>query len=98
MSKKNISKCIDSLLTQTYKNLELIFLNDYSTDLTSEILESYSSRDSRIKIIHRKHNGGRSECRNTGILSASGELITFVDSADTLEPNAYEEVIRNYSH
>lgn len=94
---KYISKCIDSLLAQSYKNLELILVDDCSTDLTAEILDSYSSRDSRIQVIHRRQNGGLGECRNTGILLANGELITFVDGDDTLEANAYEEVIKHYS-
>lgn len=91
-----ISKCIVSILNQSYKNLEIIFVDDKSTDSTISIIKSFASNEKRIRIIERETNGGLGECRNSGILAATGELITFVDGDDELAPNTYEEVIKHY--
>ena len=78
---KYISKCIESVLNQTYTNFELILVDDGSPDKSGEICEEYAKTDSRIKVIH-KLNGGVSSARNAGLDAASGEYIAFVDSDD----------------
>lgn len=78
---KYLKKCLDSLVNQTYKNIEIICINDGSTDHSLDILNEYANKDKRIIIINKK-NGGISESRNMGIAKASGEYIMFVDSDD----------------
>lgn len=92
-AEKYLSKCIDSVLNQTYQDLEIILVNDGSTDDSEKILEKYRSRDSRIVIIN-KDNGGASTARNVGLDTAHGEYITFVDSDDTISPY-YLEILHN---
>ena len=78
---KYIRRCIESILSQTFTNFELILVNDGSTDRCGEICEEYAINDSRIKVIH-KVNGGLSSARNAGLLVAQGSYISFVDSDD----------------
>ena len=73
--------CIESILAQTYRNIEIILVNDGSTDNSGKICEYYSKLDNRIKVIH-KENGGQSEARNFGIDISSGDLISFIDCDD----------------
>lgn len=91
---KYLARCLDSVIGQTYKNLELICVNDGSTDNSLAILQDYAAIDARIKIINRK-NGGLSAARNSGMACATGEFITFVDSDDTIASNCYESCIRH---
>ena len=84
-----LRKCLDSLVNQTFKDFEVICVNDGSTDLSLSILEGYSLSDSRFKIITQE-NQGLSGARNTGIEQVEGEYILFVDSDDWLEENALE--------
>ena len=86
-----LSECIESILCQTYKNLEIILINDGSTDSSGKIADVYACKDSRIKVIHKK-NEGVSEARNCGINCSSGEWIAFVDSDDTV-PEYYFEYL-----
>ena len=86
---KYLNRCIDSLLVQTYENIEILLINDGSTDSSANICEDYSLRDNRIKVIHRK-NGGLSEARNTGILNSKGEYVLFVDSDDYINSDAVD--------
>ena len=81
-----ISKCLDSLINQEYKDLEIIVVNDGSTDDTEKVLEEYSKNDSRIKIFTQE-NKGVSNARNNGIRVATGDYISFVDSDDWVEKN-----------
>lgn len=81
-----IHKCIDSILRQSYKNLEIILVNDGSPDTCPQICDDYALKDSRIKVIH-KENGGLSDARNAGLKIATGEWVSFVDSDDWVEPD-----------
>ncbi len=86
---KYIHQCVDSILAQTFKDFELILVNDGSPDNCPHICDKYAEQDSRVKVIHQK-NAGVAEARNAGIRAASGEWIYFVDSDDWIEPNAAE--------
>lgn len=81
-----LKNCINSILNQSYKNIEIILVDDGSTDESSSICDLYVTKDNRIKVIH-KENGGLSDARNMGIKSARGKYITFVDSDDYLDEN-----------
>lgn len=83
---KYLNKCIDSLLIQTYKALEIILVDDGSPDNCGKICDEYAEKDNRIKVIH-KENGGLSDARNAGIEISTGEYIFFVDSDDYIEEN-----------
>ena len=78
---KYIEKCVDSLTAQTYKNIEIILIDDGSTDSSGAICDKYAAEDSRVKVFH-KENGGVSSARNLGLDNARGEWVTFVDSDD----------------
>lgn len=78
-----LNECVDSLIEQDYSNLEIILVDDGSTDQCGSICDEYAIKDSRIKVIH-KQNGGLSDARNAGIDVATGDYITFVDSDDVL--------------
>ena len=86
---KYLSKCLDSLITQTMKDIEIICVNDGSTDNSLSVLKDYAKKDSRIVIID-KANSGPGACRNIGIEKATGEFIQFVDSDDWIEPETCE--------
>lgn len=86
---KYLERCIQSIIKQTYKNLEIILVNDGSTDNCARICEEYAQRDSRIKVIHKK-NGGLADARNKGLEIATGEYIGFIDSDDYIEEDMYE--------
>lgn len=81
-----IDKCIDSIINQTYKNIEIILVDDGSTDNSGTLCDNYAQKDKRIKVVH-KSNGGLSDARNVGILESKGEYIFFVDSDDSIEHN-----------
>lgn len=86
---KYLARCVDSILAQTYGNLEIILVNDGSKDASGVICDDYAAADSRIRVIH-KENGGLSSARNAGIDAAVGEYLAFVDSDDWIEPQTYE--------
>lgn len=86
---KYIDRCMESVLNQTYQNLEIILVDDGSTDRTGEICDHYSKIDTRIKVIHKK-NGGVSTARNIGLDICSGDFIFFVDSDDWISFNAIQ--------
>ena len=91
---KYIQKCVDSILVQSLHDIEIICIDDGSTDGTSEILEKIAKKDSRIKIIKQK-NSGASSARNNGIRQAKGEYILFVDSDDFIIGNyAFERMYK----
>ena len=91
---KYLSRCIDSILNQSYKNLEIILVDDGSPDRCGEICEEYAKKDKRIVSIH-KENGGLSSARIEGINRATGKLIAFVDSDDYLDKNMYKKLYEN---
>lgn len=97
---KYISKCLDSVINQTYKKIEIICVDDGSPDNSIKILEEYEKKDSRVKII-RQENRGLSGARNTGIKNSKGEYIFFLDSDDWLPSNSlellYKDILLNKS-
>ena len=90
-AEKYLPKCIDSILNQTFKNFELILVNDGSKDNSLIICEDYKVSDRRIKVINKK-NEGVSIARNIGINSAKGKYIMFIDSDDWIESNMVEKM------
>ena len=88
---KYIDKCINSIINQTYKNLEIILVDDGSPDNCGNICDEYAKKDNRIIVIH-KENGGVSSARNIGIKNAKGKWITFVDSDDWIENDYVEKL------
>lgn len=91
-SEKHLKQCIDSVLNQSYKNIEIILVNDGSTDNCGKICDAYKKADDRVIVIHQK-NKGVSVARNTGLDAATGSYIGFVDSDDWVGENMYEELL-----
>lgn len=91
--KDYLKKCLDSICGQTYKNLEIIVVDDGSTDGSGEICDSYAQSDTRIKVFHQP-NAGQSVARNKGLSVAQGEYLGFVDSDDWIEQDMYESLYR----
>ena len=92
-----LRKCLDSIVNQTYKNLEIILIDDGSPDKCGSICDEYAKMDSRIIVIH-KENAGLCAARNDGIQKAEGEWIAFVDSDDWLETDYYERIVASLSN
>ncbi|MPQ43056.1 glycosyltransferase family 2 protein [Clostridium tarantellae] len=86
---KYLNNCIESIINQSFKNIEILLIDDGSTDNSGEICDEYGKKDNRIKVIH-KENEGVSIARNTGINNAEGKYIAFVDSDDFIHKNMYE--------
>ena len=93
---KYLEECCDSILNQTYKNLEIILIDDGSDDNSPKICDSYKEKDSRVKVIHQK-NSGVSSARNNGIKNSCGDFIIFADSDDKLEKNMCEKAVEALS-
>lgn len=91
-TEKYLRKCLDSVCNQTLSDIEIICVNDCSTDYSLEILKEYASKDDRIKLIDFKENKGAAVARNTGIDEAKGEYIGFVDSDDFIDLDFYEKL------
>lgn len=91
-AEKILPKCLDSILSQTYKDFEVILINDGSKDRTGEVADGYVAKDDRIKVIH-KTNGGVSSARNEGLKIAAGEWVTFIDADDWVEPEFIANMI-----
>ena len=85
--------CVDSVINQTYKNLEIILVDDGSPDKCPEICDDYATKDQRIKVIH-KRNGGLSDARNSGIEMANGNYLSFVDSDDIIHNQMIEMLMK----
>jgi len=90
---KYIDECLQSILNQTYSNIEIILVDDGSTDRSSEICDGYAAQDERIRIIHKK-NGGLSSARNAGLRIVSGTYVTFVDSDDCIATRYVEILVK----
>ncbi|MBQ8044624.1 MAG: glycosyltransferase, partial [Clostridia bacterium] len=84
-----LSRCLDSILNQTYENIEIIVVNDGSKDNTEKVIKEYARKDSRVKLIS-KVNEGVTKARLTGMKAAEGDWIGFVDGDDTIAPEMYE--------
>ena len=95
-AEKYLKQCVDSLVNQTYTNLEIILVNDGSKDSSKKICDEYAEKDTRITVIH-KENEGVSETRNKGIDIANGSYIMFVDSDDWIEPDMCEVLFTSLS-
>ena len=91
-----LRKCVDSILSQTYRNLEVILVDDGSPDGCPEICDEYAARDTRVKVIH-KENGGASSARNAALDVNHGEYILFVDADDYLDNNSYIDKLYRYA-
>lgn len=91
---KYLEKCMESVLNQTYKNLEIILVDDGSKDNCPKICDDYAKKDARVKVVH-KENGGLSDARNAGIRVANGEYITFIDSDDYVDKDYVEFLYNN---
>lgn len=89
-----LPKTLDSILAQTYKNLEIIVVNDGSKDTTAEVIDSYAARDPRIKAVH-KENGGVTSARLKGLSVATGQYVGFVDGDDYVDPWMYQRLMDN---
>jgi len=90
-SEKTLSRCINSILQQSFLDFELLLVDDGSTDRSSRMVDELALSDSRIRVIH-KENGGLSDARNAGIDIATGNYITFVDSDDEVTPDTYRQL------
>ena len=87
-----LDKCVESIVNQTYKNLEIILVDDGSTDRSGEICDQWAKRDKRIKVVH-KENGGLSSARNAGMKNATGKYILFEDSDDWVDKELVEKCV-----
>lgn len=88
-----LDKCIYSVVNQSYRNLEIVLVNDASTDDTGKRCELWEKKDERICVIHKKKNEGRGEARNTGVKRCTGEYLTFLDADDWWEGTFAEKMI-----
>ena len=89
-TEKYLHRCLDSLVNQNFKDIEIVCVNDGSTDNSLKILNEYAEKDSRVKVVNQE-NQGVSEARNTGIKNSSAKYISFVDSDDYVDPKIYEK-------
>ena len=92
-SEKYLNRCVDSILCQTYVDLEIILIDDGSPDTCPQICDSYEKKDARVIVLHQK-NAGVSAARNAGLDTATGDYITFVDSDDYIEPDMYSSMMQ----
>ncbi len=90
---KYLNQCIQSILTQTYKNIELILVDDGSTDKSGDICDEWAKNDARVVVIHQK-NGGVSKARNVGLEKAAGNWVSFIDSDDWLSDSLYSDAMQ----
>ena len=89
-TEKYLEQCLESVINQTYKDLEIICVNDASTDNSFDVINEYSKKDSRIKYINFETNKGVSAARNVGLEAATGDYICFIDSDDWIEQTQTE--------
>ena len=89
---KYLNRCIFSIVNQTYKNIEIILVDDGSGDNSGTICDEWAEKDARIKVIH-KSNGGLSSARNVGVSAVQGEYISFIDSDDYIRPTMIKDLV-----
>ncbi len=94
-TENHLNKCMDSIINQTLKEIEVICVNDHSTDRSPDILAEYAENDDRIRVINKNNNNGAAAARNTGMEYATGEYIGFVDSDDWIALEMYEKMYEN---
>lgn len=92
-----LKRCLDSILNQTHRNLEIILVDDGSTDKTPDIIKEYTKKDSRIITLHQK-NQGQSTARNNGLKKATGKYISFIDSDDEVKNDFIEKLLKPYAN
>ena len=92
-----LERCVDSIINQTYTNLEIILVNDGSTDNSGKLCDELAKKDKRIRVIH-KENGGLSDARNRGIDEAESDLVGFIDSDDYIDRDMYEILLKNLNN
>ena len=90
---KYLDRCVNSIINQTYKNLEIILVDDGSPDNCPQMCDDYAKKDSRIRVVH-KENGGLSDARNAGMKVATGEYVSFIDSDDYVSLDFYETLLQ----
>lgn len=95
-AEKNLHKCLNSIVNQSYSNLEIILINDGSSDNSGAICDEFAENDSRIKVIHQE-NSGPSSARNNGIEQATGQYIQFVDADDFPTPDMTKQLVNSYN-
>lgn len=93
---KYLPKCLDSILAQTHQNLEILLIDDGSTDNSDTIADNYAKKDLRIKVVHQK-NHGQSSARNTGLNLATGNYISFIDADDKIKPTFIADLLAPFS-
>lgn len=93
---KFLRKCLDSLINQTYKNLEILVVNDGSTDTSGAICDEYAERDGRIRVFHKK-NGGLASSRNHALPHVTGDYISYIDSDDWVDLDLYRRVVAKFA-
>ena len=91
--KPYLNRCVDSLLGQSYQNMELLLVDDGSTDGSEALCDEYAAQDVRVRVLHKK-NGGLSDARNAGVDAAKGEYLSFVDGDDWVSPYYIENLYR----
>ena len=89
---KHLDRCVQSILSQTFRDIEIILVDDGSLDHCLQMCDNYAQQDDRIKVVH-KENGGLSSARNAGIDAATGQFIGFVDADDSIVPQMYERMV-----
>ncbi len=97
-AEKYLHKCLKSLLSQTLHNIEIICVDDASTDSSLSILNAYAKKDERIKVVHLSQNVGIAKARNAGLRISTGQYIAFVDSDDWLSEDACEKAFDVFTH
>ena len=93
-AEKDLRKCVESLLAQTHKDIEVILVNDGSTDESGKICDDFKDEDNRVKVIHQE-NAGVSAARNAALMCATGDYIGFADSDDYASENMYSVLLDN---
>ncbi|MBR5939415.1 glycosyltransferase family 2 protein [Candidatus Saccharibacteria bacterium] len=95
-TEKYLKKCLNSIMNQTHKNLEIILVDDGSTDNSGKIADDYAKKDKRIKVIHQK-NQGQSTARNNGLKKATGDFVSFIDSDDEISKDFYQKHLATFN-